>query len=88
MFAGVERRILSIVLSTRIVGNQPFSVCVLPVVVLYTMIYSENRHNSEQQPKIDQFVYPGIRQMSKSVRISEEFHEFVTRNLGIANSRR
>lgn len=37
----------------------------------------EERH-SELQPKIDERVYPSIRHMSKSVRISEEFHEFVT----------
>ena len=33
--------------------------------------------HSDQQPKIDECVYPSIRYMSKSVRISEEFHEFV-----------
>ena len=31
----------------------------------------------EPRPKIDEDVYPDIRYMSKSVRVSEEFHEFV-----------
>jgi hypothetical protein len=31
----------------------------------------------ELRPKVDGLVYPSIQGMSKSVRISEEFHEFV-----------
>lgn len=33
--------------------------------------------NASSRPRIDKLVYPNIRNVSKSVRISEEFHEFV-----------
>ena len=38
---------------------------------------ADSKSNPEPRPKIDGRVYPSIRYVSKPVRISEEFHEFV-----------